>query len=89
MLDTWLPLVTIVAVWPGVGSRRPAPVPHDTQTSLDVIEEIGHRIQLIASRRKGSEDCEVNKNNRNEHGDHVDGVTEEGLSGAVTECKAS
>ena len=73
----------------GVGRADAAPVPHDVQTSLDVIEEVGNRIEVIASGGKCSEDGKINKNDGNKDRDNIDGVTEEGGCATVADSDAT
>ena len=75
-----------------VGSVRgggSASISNNTQTSLDVVKEIGNWIELIASGSKGSKDGKVNKDNGNQDRDDIDGVTEERCSGSITDGKGS
>ena len=89
MSPEWLPLVSVVVVGTGIVSAGGATISHDVQTSLDVIEEIGNRIQLITAGGERSKDGKINENDGNEDRDNIDGVTEEGWGGAVTDSDCS
>ena len=76
-------------MWSGVGRADAAAVPHNVQTSLDVIEEVGHRIEVITAGGECSEDGKVDKNDGNKDRDDIDGVTEEGGCATVTDSDAT
>ena len=72
-----------------INGRGGASVSHDAQTSLDVVKEVGNRVQLITSGGECSKDGKVNKNDGNQDRDDINGITKEGCGGAITDGKGS